>query len=170
LDNPAIFPYRTDITVGPLKFALYVNASYDQEGNYDGNILEWAEVSELRKTEAQNADFAARIGAISRAQAVIEFTMDGKVLNANENFLSAFGYGLDEIRGQHHSMFVDSVFRQSTEYCLFWEKLGRGEFDAGQYKRITKGGREIWIQASYNPIPDMRGKPVKVVKYATDIN
>lgn len=169
LDNPAIFPYRTDITVGPLKFALCVNASYDLHGNYDGNILEWAEVSGIRKIEDQNADYAAQIAAISHAQAVIEFTMDGEVLKANEKFLSAFGYSLDEIRGQPHSMFVDTESRQSTEYRLFWEKLGRGDFDAGEYKRIAKGGREIWVYASYNPITDANGKPIKVVVYATDI-
>ncbi len=169
LDNPANFPYRTDITVGPLKFALCVNAVYDLEGNYSGNVLEWSEVSELRKTEAQNADYKANIEAMGRQQAVIEFTMDGKVMNANENFLAAMGYSLDEIKGQHHSMFVDPAYRQSTEYRQFWEKLGRGEYEIGQYKRIAKGGKEIWIQASYNPIPDMTGKPAKVVKYATDI-
>ncbi len=169
LDDPSIFPYRADITVGNLKFALCVNASYDREGNYDGNILEWAEVSELRKAEAQNADYAAQIAAISRAQAVAEFTMDGTVLTANENFLNTFGYSLGEIQGQHHSLFVDAAYRQSTDYRLFWEKLGRGEFGAGQYKQIGKGGREIWVHASYNPIPDMSGKPVKIVNYATDI-
>src|SRR5262249_42144968 len=79
------------------------------------------------------------------------------------------GYSLDEIRGQHHSMFVEPAFRQSPEYRLFWEKLGGGEYEANQYKRLAKGGREIWIQASYNPIMDMNGKPFKVVKYATDV-
>ena len=95
--------------------------------------------------------------------------MDGKILNANENFLKTLGYSLDEVKGQHHSMFVDPVYRQSAEYRMFWDKLGRGEYDAGQYKRIGKGGEEVWIQASYNPILDVNGKPFKVVKYATDV-
>ena len=100
---------------------------------------------------------------------MIEFTLDGKIMTANENFLQTVGYTLDEIRGQHHGMFVDPAYRQSAEYCQFWEKLGRGEFEAGQYRRIGKGGKEIWLQASYNAILDAAGMPFKVVKYATDI-
>src|SRR5579872_5375698 len=114
-------------------------------------------------------DMKGRLAAIDKAQAVIEFSLDGKVLDANENFLRVLGYSLDEIRGQHHSMFVDPAYRQSVEYRLFWEKLGRGEYDAGQYKRIGKGGKEVWLEASYNPIMDANGKPFKVVKYATEI-
>jgi methyl-accepting chemotaxis protein len=83
------------------------------------------------------------INAINRVQAVVEFTMDGKVLHANENFLKTLGYSFEEIKGNHHSMFVDAAYRQSPEYRLFWEKLGRGEYDAGQYKRVGKGGREV---------------------------
>ena len=107
--------------------------------------------------------------AISRSQAVIEFDLSGRILNANANFLGAIGYGLEEIRGQHHSLFVTPEYRQSPEYRAFWDKLGRGEFDAGKYKRIAKGGREIWIQATYNPVLDGDGRPCKVVKFATDI-
>src|SRR5690606_19440978 len=88
------------------------------------------------------------IAALHRSQAVIEFGLDGRILDANENFCSALGYTLAEIRGQHHSLFVDPAMRESREYRMFWDKLGRGEFDAGQYKRFAKGGREIWIQAS----------------------
>jgi PAS domain S-box-containing protein len=91
------------------------------------------------------------------------------MINANSNFLNVLGYTLDEIKGHHHSMFVEPSYRKSAEYRLFWEKLGRGEYDAGQYKRFGKGGTEIWIQASYNPIMDANGKPFKVVKYATDV-
>jgi methyl-accepting chemotaxis protein len=111
----------------------------------------------------------AQIAAINRSQAVIEFGLDGTVLRANDNFLKTVGYSLDEVRGQHHSLFVDPAYRTSAEYRAFWEKLGRGEFDAGQYRRIGKGGREVWIQASYNPLLDKAGRPYKVVKYATDI-
>jgi methyl-accepting chemotaxis protein len=109
------------------------------------------------------------VDAINKSQAVIEFAMDGTILHANENFLNAMGYSLDEIRGQHHSMFAEPAYSQSPEYREFWEKLRRGEFDAGQYRRLGKGGKEIWIQASYNPIVDSNGKPFKVVKYATDV-
>ena len=115
------------------------------------------------------ADLRGQLAAIGKSQAVIEFSLDGRILNANENFLLATGYSLDEVRGQHHSMFVDPAYRQSLEYRMFWDKLGRGEYDSGQYKRVAKGGREIWIQASYNPIFDAKGKPFKVVKYASDV-
>ena len=115
------------------------------------------------------ADYRGQIDAINKSQAVIEFSLDGKILHANRNFLNALGYSLEEIKGQHHSMFAEPGYRQSAEYRLFWEKLGRGEFDAGEYKRIGKGGKEIWIRASYNPIFDGNGKAYKVVKYATDV-
>jgi methyl-accepting chemotaxis protein len=110
-----------------------------------------------------------QMAAINRVQAVIEFALDGTVLTANENFLKTMGYTLEEIRGQHHGMFVEPEYRLSDAYRQFWEKLGRGEFDAGQYRRLAKGGREIWIQASYNPILSADGKAYKVVKFATDI-
>ena len=114
-------------------------------------------------------DHEGVVAAINRSQAVIEFALDGRILNANENFLRTLGYTLPEIQGQHHSMLVDPAFRSSYEYRAFWEKLGRGEYDAGKYKRIAKGGREIWIQASYNPVLDTSGRPLKVVKFAVDI-
>src|SRR5690242_20560711 len=110
-----------------------------------------------------------QIAAIDRVQAIIEFSLDGIILDANENFLSTMGYTLAEIRGQHHGMFVDAQQRASDEYRRFWEKLRRGEFDAGQYQRLGKGGRVVWLQASYNPILDAEGRPVKVMKFATDI-
>ena len=106
--------------------------------------------------------------AISRSQGVIEFDLTGKILRANENFCNVLGYQLSEIQGRHHSMFVEPAYAASAEYREFWAKLGRGEFDTRQYKRIGKGGREIWIEASYNPVL-RRGKPYKVVKIATDI-
>src|SRR5579862_9570089 len=162
LSDPTKLPMKTEITIGDLKVQLLVSGSFDRKGAYVGNVLEWQDVTEIR----QNAGMLA---AINKAQAVIEFTVDGKIVHANENFLHTLGYTLDEIRGQHHSMFVDPAYRQSSEYRLFWEKLARGEFDAGQYKRIGKGGKEVWIQASYNPILDANGKAFKVVKYATDI-
>ncbi len=115
------------------------------------------------------ADTAGQINAISKAQAVIEFNMDGTIISANDHFLNAVGYRLDEIKGQHHRMFVEPGFRESVEYHSFWDKLNRGEYEAAEYKRLGKGGREVWIQASYNPILELNGKPFKVVKYATDV-
>jgi methyl-accepting chemotaxis protein len=111
----------------------------------------------------------AVVGALSRSQAMIEFKLDGTIIDANKNFLTALGYSLDEIQGKHHSMFVPAEQRESAEYRAFWPALGRGEFKAGEFKRIGKGGREIWIEASYNPVLDAAGKPVKVVKFASDV-
>jgi methyl-accepting chemotaxis protein len=111
----------------------------------------------------------AQAEAISKSQAVIEFKLDGTIVTANKNFLNAMGYSLAEIQGKHHSMFVEPAIRDTLAYREFWASLNRGEYQAAQYKRIGKGGREIWIQASYNPILDSRGKPIKVIKFATDI-
>ncbi len=118
----------------------------------------------------QFADYAGQVAAIRKSQAVIEFGMDGTILDANENFLNALGYSLDEIKGRHHSIFVDEAFRQSFDYKEFWTKLRCGEYQAAEYKRLGKAGREVWIQATYNPILGLDGKPFKVVKYATDIS
>jgi methyl-accepting chemotaxis protein len=114
------------------------------------------------------ADLGGQMMAIEKSQAVIEFRMDGTIIKANQNFLDAVGYSLNEIQGKHHSMFVDPAERDSAAYREFWAKLNRGEFQAAEYKRFGKGGKEIWIQASYNPILDLNGKPFKVVKYASD--
>jgi methyl-accepting chemotaxis protein len=100
---------------------------------------------------------------------VIEFNLDGSIITANDNFLAALGYSLDEIKGKHHSMFVDAAERDIPAYREFWAALNRGQYQAGEFKRIGKGGRNIYIQASYNPILDLNGKPFKVVKYASDV-
>lgn len=115
------------------------------------------------------ADYEYQLKAVRRTQAVIEFDTDGIILDANENFLNALGYRLDDIVGQHHRMFVERDFARSAEYQEFWRKLRDGRFHSGQYKRIAKTGNEIWIEASYNPIFDPAGNLVKVVKFATDI-
>ena len=149
---------------------VWIQASYNPVFDLNGKpfkVVKFA--TDITQQKLQNADYEGQIAAIGKAQAVIEFTLDGKVINANSNFLNVLGYTLDEIKGHHHSMFVEPSYRQSPEYRLFWEKLGRGEYDAAQYKRIGKGGTEVWIQASYNPILDANGKPFKVVKYATDV-
>ena len=115
------------------------------------------------------ADIAGQIAAIGKSQAVIEFGMDGKIVTANQNFLDVLGYGLAEIQGKHHSMFVDPAERADAAYQEFWARLNRGEYQAGEYRRLGRGGKEVWIQASYNPILDLNGKPFKVVKYASDV-
>lgn len=123
------------------------------------------------KKTSTSKDFenAALLAAISKSQAVIEFNMDGTIVTANDNFLTALGYTLDEIKGRHHSMFVEAAFANSTEYREFWARLNRGENLPGEYRRVTKTGRLIVIQASYNPIVDKSGKLIKVVKFASDI-
>jgi methyl-accepting chemotaxis protein len=124
---------------------------------------------EKRQEQQKLADFAGQIAAIDKSQAVVQFEMDGTIITANDNFLDAMGYTLQEIQGHHHSMFVDPAYRDSAEYQEFWAKLNRGEYTAAEYKRLGKGGKEVWIQGSYNPILDLNSKPFKVVKYATDI-
>jgi len=124
--------------------------------------------ADVTEQKLKTADFAGQIEAIGKSQAVIEFGMDGVILGANENFLKALGYSLSEIKGQHHSMFVSPSERDSAGYREFWATLNRSKFQSGEYKRVGKGGKEIWIQASYNPILDLNGKPFKVVKYASD--
>ena len=169
LADPANLPYQTDIAIGDLKFSLNVTAIMDAEGNYVGNALEWSDVTDLRQKEVLNADFSSQIKAISQSQAVIEFNMDGTIIQANDNFLNTLGYSLAEVQGKHHRIFVEPVDAQLPEYAQFWDKLNAGEFDSGRYKRIGKAGKEVWIQASYNPIFNLEGKPFKVVKYATDV-
>ncbi len=115
-------------------------------------------------------DSRAVLAAFSRSQAMIEFTMDGTIVTANENFLKALGYRLEEVKGRHHSLFVESAYRETAEYHQFWAALNRGEFQMAQFKRIGKDGKEVWIEASYNPILNRRGQPYKVVKIATDVS
>jgi len=149
---------------------VWIQASYNPVFDSSGKpfkVVKFA--TDITAQQMQAADFAGQLAAINTSQAVIEFGLDGRILSANENFLAATGYTLDEIRGQHHSMFAEPDYARSDAYRQFWQKLGRGEYDAGQYRRLGKGGREIWIQASYNPIFDMNGRPFKVVKYATDV-
>ena len=132
-------------------------------------MVNWERITEKKRLEEQQADYSAQMEAIGRTNLIAQFNLDGTVITANDNFLKAMGYTLDEIRGQHHRMFCDAEYGHSDEYHQFWVKLNRGEFVADDFKRIAKGGREVWIRASYNPICDMHGKVVKVVKFATDI-
>ena len=117
----------------------------------------------------RSLEFSHILAAIDHSHCSIEFQMDGTVLTANNNFLKTFGYRLEEIKGQHHRMFCDPVYAASPEYHTFWAKLNQGVHDAGVYRRFGKGGKEVWIQASYNPILDANGTAYKVVKYCVDI-
>jgi methyl-accepting chemotaxis protein len=149
---------------------VWIQASYNPVLDAHGKptmVIKFA--TDVTARKIRDADYLGQINAIGKSQAVIEFTTDGEILSANENFQAALGYSLDEIKGRHHSMFVAPAYRDSAEYKDFWARLKRGEYQASQYLRIGKGGREVWIEASYNPIFDLDGKPCKVVKYATDI-
>jgi methyl-accepting chemotaxis protein len=149
---------------------VWIQASYNPVAGADGRPVRVIELAtDITAERLRAADLEGQIAAVNKSQAVIEFSLDGTVLDANENFLKALGYTLADIKGRHHRLFVDPAYAASTDYRRFWERLGRGEFDAGQYCRIAKGGREVWIQASYNPIHDLNGRPYKVVKYAADI-
>ena len=121
------------------------------------------------KTKEDVSSLKAMISAINRSQAVIEFNLDGTILEANENFQKTMGYSLAEIKGRHHQMFCDPGFTETPEYVEFWAKLAKGEFQSGEFKRVGKGGREVWIMASYNPVLGEDGIPYKVVKFATDV-
>ena len=148
---------------------IWLQATYNPifSGGKPFKVVKYA--SDITAARERRANAEGQLSAIDKAQAVIEFDLDGTIRTANDNFLRAMGYSLGEIRGQHHRMFVEPSYRESEDYRAFWAKLARGEYDAAQYKRIAKGGREVWIQASYNPILDAAGKPMKVVKFATDV-
>ncbi|AVO43925.1 methyl-accepting chemotaxis protein [Phreatobacter cathodiphilus] len=149
---------------------IWIEASYNPLIGSDGKpfgIIKFA--TDITRQKAEDAESAGQVAAMRKSQAVISFTLDGVILDANDNFLRAVGYELDEIKGRHHEIFVDPATRRSADYAAFWAALKRGEFQAAQYRRFGKDGREIWIQASYNPILDASGRPYKVVKFATDI-
>ncbi|NQZ88472.1 MAG: PAS domain-containing protein [Colwellia sp.] len=149
---------------------VWIQASYNPILDLNGKAYKVVKfATDVTTQKLENANFSGQIDAISKAQAVIEFNMDGTIITANENFLATLGYTLAEVQGKHHSMFVEPAFKASTEYREFWQKLNRGEFESKEYKRLGKGGKEVWIQASYNPILDLNGKPYKVVKFATDV-
>ena len=149
---------------------VWIRASYNPVFDAHGTaykVIKFA--TDITADRARQAEFEGKVRAMDLAQAVIEFNLDGTVIAANDNFLNTLGYSLDEIRGKHHRMFCEADYAASPTYRDFWGKLNRGEFDAGRYKRIGRGGREVWIQATYNPILDASGRPYKVVKFATDI-
>ena len=149
---------------------VWIQASYNPVRNGSGKVVKVVKVAtDITAQKENDADRAARLAAISRVQAVIEFSLDGSILDANENFLGTLGYTLDEIQGRHHRMFVEPAYARSEEYAQFWKTLQSGQFVASEFKRLGKGGKEVWIQASYNPVFDAQGAVTKVVKYAMDV-
>lgn len=149
---------------------VWIQATYNPILDLGGRpfkVVKYA--SDITEAKRVAADMAGKVEAARRSQAVIEFAMDGTVLDANDNFLNALGYTLDEVRGRHHRLFVTPATAESRAYAAFWETLRAGRFTSAVYQRVGKGGREVWIQASYNPVLDAAGRPFKVVKYAFDI-
>ena len=149
---------------------LWLEASYNPIFGADGSLIKVVKFA-ADVTEKVNIgkESKAQMEAINRSMAVIEFNMDGTIITANENFLGAVGYRLEEIQGRHHRIFCPPDYANSAEYQMFWSRLNRGEFVSGEFKRVNHRGEEIWLEASYNPVFDDKGKPVKVVKFASDI-
>ncbi len=162
LGDPTNLPYHTNIQVADLSFGLTATAQYSASGEYVGCSLEWEDQTALLNS-------TSKLAAIDRNQAVIEFTPDGTVVTANDNFQKTMGYTLAEVVGKHHRTFVTPDEAASADYTEFWDKLRRGEGVADDFLRLDKSGREIWLRASYNPILDNSGTTIKVVKFATDI-
>ena len=149
---------------------VWIQATYNPILDMSGNVVKVVKyASNITEQKVRNAYFEGQLAAIGKSQAVIEFNMDGIIQDANENFLNTVGYTLEEIKGKHHSMFVDPTYRASPEYAAFWDALRSGTYSSGEYRRVGKNGKEIFIQATYNPILDHNGKPFRVVKFATDI-
>lgn len=149
---------------------VWIQATYNPIVDGQGKpfkVIKFA--TDVTQQKLANASYEGQINAIGKSQAIIEFGLDGIILGANDNFLGAMGYTLGEIQGKHHGMFVTEAFRASNEYRDFWDALRQGRYQAAEYKRIGKGGREVTIQASYNPILGLDGRPCKVIKFATDV-
>ena len=154
--------HTASITVGRLNFRLTLNPLFDEQGKNTGTVVEWLNQTELLVQSGM-------LDALDRSQAVIQFAPDGTIKTANKNFLDTMGYTLEELVGKHHRIFADQAYANSNEYREFWQQLNEGKFSTGEFKRFAKGGREVWLQASYNPIVNSAGKVTGVVKYAVDI-
>jgi methyl-accepting chemotaxis protein len=166
LRNPAALPHHTEFRFGAVALETRINGIFGPAEEVLGYVVTWEDVTAWQD---EKADLSSQLDAITKSQAVIEFELDGTIRTANDNFLRVMGYTLDEVRGRHHGLFVDEATRSGGEYKAFWARLGRGEYQTGEFRRVAKGGRDVWIQGSYNPILDRSGRPFKVVKYATDV-
>ncbi|NRB40916.1 MAG: PAS domain S-box protein [Pseudomonadales bacterium] len=150
--------------------SIWLQASYNPIFDVSGRpykVIKYA--TDISHSKEEKNDLTSQISAIDKSQAVIEFNMDGSIITANNNFLSTIGYKLDEVQGKNHSLFVSDSYKSSSEYQQFWQRLRNGEFQTGEFHRLGKNGRNLWLQASYNPIFDLEGRPYKVLKFATDI-
>jgi methyl-accepting chemotaxis protein len=166
LKNPQALPHQAEFTFGKITLEARINSIAGSSGEVLGYVVAWEDVTYRQRLEL---DYAGQIAAIQRSQAVIEFELDGTIISANELFLKTLGYTLEEVQGQRHSMFVDEATRTSAEYRDHWQRLNHGDFVAGEFRRFTKGGQEIYVQGIYSPILDKSGKPFKIVKFANDV-
>jgi methyl-accepting chemotaxis protein len=149
---------------------VWIQATYNPLLDSSGKVYRVIKfATDVTERKLKDADTAGQLAAIGKSQAIIEFDLDGNILHANDLFLNAMGYRADEVVGKHHRLFVEDSYGASPAYRSFWSSLRLGEFQQAEFKRFGKGGREVWIQATYNPILDMNGKPFKVVKFAVDI-
>jgi len=149
---------------------VWIRGTYNPVFSKRGQVVKVIKfATDITAEKFKAAEDTGKLNAISRAQGTIEFTVNGEVIAANDIFLSVLGYRLDEVQGRHHRMFVDPTYAESSSYRDFWAKLNRGDYISDEFKRFGRDGREVWIQASYNPIFDMNGKVAKIVKFATDV-
>ena len=149
---------------------VWIQASYNPVTDEEGNVIKIVKIATaVTDAKIESLDREAKVNAIDRAQAVIEFDLDGNVITANANFLDLMGYSEAEVVGRHHRIFVDEETASGTSYAHFWEQLARGTFHAGEFKRVGRNGKEVWIQATYNPVIGLDGKPIKVIKFASDV-
>ncbi len=149
---------------------VWIEGTYNPIIGDDGKpfkVVKFA--TDVTERKSQNANFESEIQAIRKSQAVVEFTLEGEILDANQNFLDFMGYTLEEVKGRHHRIFLDPRQQESDDYRDFWARLNRGEYTQGEFRRVTKSGEDVWIQGSYNPILDLKGKPYRVVKFAVDV-
>ncbi|MFK7995515.1 MAG: PAS domain S-box protein [Granulosicoccus sp.] len=150
--------------------AVYLRANYIPVKNIFGKVTRVIKLAQdTTEEKLRSASFESQVDAIRRSQAVIEFDTAGRILFANDNFLNAMGYTLDEIQGMHHSMFLAQEHRDNHQYASFWQDLKAGKTQSGEFCRIHKSGKEVWIQANYTPVLDLTGQPHKIIKFATDI-
>lgn len=166
LTKPGGLPHQAEFVFGNITIESRINSIQGRRGEVVGYIVAWEDVTRRRRLEL---DYEGQIAAIRRSQAVVEFDLDGTIRDANEIFLQTIGYRLDEIQGQHHSLLVDGELQASAEYREFWQRLNKGEHLAGEFRRIGKNGKEVYIQGVYSPILDNQGRPFKVIKIATEV-
>ncbi|MDH0757303.1 PAS domain-containing methyl-accepting chemotaxis protein [Pseudomonas juntendi] len=129
-----------------------------------------SDLVEIQRSHQALADAQAKLAAISRSMAMIEFAPDGTILDANERFCQAMGYSAEELRGQHHRLFCAPDYAQSAEYQQLWHELGQGKAISGTFERVDKAGREVWLEASYMPVLDAQRQVSSVIKVASDIS